>query len=44
MLERAAALSAAGHDIYLTIARYNDPFYMSDYGRRARRPHHRQCP
>ncbi len=33
MLERAAALTAAGHDIYLTIARYHDPFYLSDYGR-----------
>ena len=32
MLERAAALTAAGHDIYLIIARYGDLFYLSDYG------------
>jgi hypothetical protein len=32
MLDRAAVLSAGGHDLYLTIARYCEPYYLGDYG------------
>jgi hypothetical protein len=32
MLDRAAVLSAGGHDLYLTIARYSEPYYLGDSG------------
>ena len=30
LLDRAAVLSVGGHDLYLTIARYCEPYYLGD--------------